>query len=71
MKAGEPGDYNRGAVTPEDMAAIRLRHFATAEARHSAQLVDRVLEAQNRKANPHALPAHRPFAQNLQNRWPR
>lgn len=32
-KAGEPGDYRRYAVTPDDMAAIKQRHFDTAEAR--------------------------------------
>ena len=32
-KAGEPDDYRRYAVTPDDMAAIRQRHFDTAEAR--------------------------------------
>ena len=73
-KAGEPGDYYRGQVTPEDMAAIKRRHFETAEARHKANLVGRIAEAQERQANPHGLAGKRPFAgvaQTLQNRWPR
>lgn len=32
-KAGEPNDHRRYAVTPDDMAAIKRRHFETAEAR--------------------------------------
>ena len=74
LKAGEPGDYCRGQVTLEDMAAIKWRHFETAEARHHANLVDRIAEAQKRQANPHGLAGKRPFAgvaQIKMNRWPR